>query len=325
MRRREFISILGGAAVAWPIAARAQQPAMPVIGFLNLQIADGYTHLVVAFRRGLAEAGYVEGKNVAIEYRWADGQTGRLPALADDLVRRRVAVIVLTGGAHAAARAVTTTIPIVFSSGGDPVRLGLVQSIGRPGGNMTGVTAFTVALEAKRLELMHELVPMRSVIGVLINPTYLYADAQRQEVQAAARAIGRQIHIVNAGTESELEAAFAALMAVRPAGLVVVGGPFFLNRRVELLALTRRHALPAIFAEREFTAAGGLMSYGANIPDMYRQIGVYTGRVLKGEKPAQLPILQPAKFDIAVNLKTAKALGLEMPTSILLRADEVIE
>ena len=325
MRRREFISILGGAAVAWPIAARAQQPAMPVIGFLNLQIADGYTHLVVAFRRGLAEAGYVEGKNVAIEYRWADGQTGRLPALADDLVRRRVAVIVLTGGAHAAARAVTTTIPIVFSSGGDPVRLGLVQSIGRPGGNMTGVTAFTVALEAKRLELMHELVPMRSVIGVLINPTYLYADAQREEVQAAARAIGRQIHIVNAGTESELEAAFAALMAVRPAGLVVVGGPFFLNRRVELLALTRRHALPAIFAEREFTAAGGLMSYGANIPDMYRQIGVYTGRVLKGEKPAQLPILQPAKFDIAVNLKTAKALGLEMPTSILLRADEVIE
>ena len=248
-----------------------------------------------------------------------------MPALADDLVRRRVAVIVLTGGAHVAAKAITTTIPIIFSSGGDPVRLGLAQSINRPGGNMTGVIAFTSALEAKRLELMHELLPKASVIGVLINPTYLYADSQREEVEAAARAIGRQIRLVKASTENELDAAFVALMEVRPAGLVVTGGPFFLNRRAQLLALTQRHNLPAIYETREFTAAGGLMSYGANIPNMYRQIGVYTGRVLKGEKPAEMPILQPTKFDIAVNLKTAKALGIQLPTTILLRADEVIE
>lgn len=325
MRRREFIAFLGGTAIAWPLVGRTQQPTMPVIGFLNGQVSDGYTHLVDAFRGGLAEAGYVEGQNVAIEYRWADGRSDRLPALADDLVNRRVAVIVLTGGAHFAAKGVTATIPIVFSSGGDPVRLGLVQSISRPGGNMTGVIAFTSALEAKRLELMHELVPRTSVIGVLINPTYLYADTQREVVEAAARTVGRQIRVVNASTESELEAAFGILMQVRPAGLVVTGGPFFLNRRTRLLALTKQHALPAIYETREFTAAGGLMSYGANIADMYRQIGVYTGRVLKGEKPADLPILQPTKFDVAINLRTAKALGLEMPTTILLRADEVIE
>jgi putative ABC transport system substrate-binding protein len=324
MRRRAFLGLLSGA-VTLPLAARAQQPALPVVGFLNLQIAGGFTHLVAAFRRGLAEAGYVEGQNVAIEYRWADGQADRLAALADDLVRRRVSVIVLTGGAHVAAMAMTTPIPIIFSAGGDPVRLGLVNSINRPGGNRTGMTAFTSAIEAKRLELLHELVPGAAVIAALINPTHLYADTQREELQAAARAIRRRIRIVNASTEGELEAAFVALMRDRPAGLVVAGGPFFFNRRAQLLALTGRHVLPAIYENREFAVAGGLMSYGTNIPDMYRQIGVYTGRVLKGEKPGDLPILQPTKFDIAVNLKTAKVLGLEIPTSILLRANEVIE
>ena len=325
MKRREFITLLSGVAATWPVVAHSQQSAMPVIGFLNAQTAAGFAHLVDAFRRGLGEAGYVEGQNVAIEYRWADGQFDRLRVLADDLVRRRVAVIVATGGDPFPAKAATTTIPIVCAFGGDPVKLGLVASLNRPGGNVTGVSAFTIDLEAKRLELLHELVPKPASIGLLIDPTYYLAEAQSQEVQAAADALGREIRIVRASSESEIDAAFAALVEMRAGALLVAGGPFFLNRRDRLLALSVRHSLPAIYENREFTRAGGLISYGTSIPDMYRQIGVYTGRILKGEKPVDLPFLQPTKFDISVNMKTAKALNLDMPTSVLLRADEVIE
>ena len=325
MRRREFIALLGGAA-AWPVAVRSQQPAMPVIGFLNGQTAIGVTQLVDAFRRGLAETGYVEGQNVAIEFRWAHGQSDRLPALAADLVRRRVAVLVGTGGAHLAAKEATTTIPIVCSIGSDPVKLGMIDSLNRPGGNISGVSVFSADLEAKRLELLHELLPKGPSVGVLIDPKFqLSADIQLQEVQAAARKLGQDIRIVQASTESELDTAIATLVEMRVSALLVTGGPFFLRRRDRLVELTAHRALPAVYESHEFTRAGGLMSYGTTVPDVYRQIGVYAGRVLKGEKPADLPFLQPTKFDIAVNLKTARTLGLEIPTTILLRADEVIE
>jgi putative tryptophan/tyrosine transport system substrate-binding protein len=325
--RRELLAALGGAVATWPLAARAQQPAMPVIGFLNGQTAAGFAYLADAFRQGLVQAGYVEGQNVAIEYRWADGQADRLPALADDLVRRRVAVLVATGGSHFAATAATTTIPIVCAIGADPVKQGFAVSLNRPGGNVTGMSVFTADLEAKRLELLHELVAKAASLGVLLDPKFQMgtADLQSQEVQAAARKLGREVRIVNTSSESEIDAAFASLVDMRVGGLLVMGSPVFLNRRDRLLALTARHALPAIYENREFTRAGGLMSYGTSVPDVYRQIGIYAGRILKGEKPAELPFLQPTKFDIAVNLKTAKALGLEMPTTILLRADEVIE
>ncbi len=326
MRRRNFIALLGGAAAAWPLAARTQQPGMPVIGFLNGQTAVGFTHLVDAFRKGLGEIGYVEGQNVAIDFRWADGQGDRLPALAAELVKRRVAVLVGTGGAHLAAKEATTIIPVVCSMGGDPVKLGIVDSLNRPSGNITGVSVFTADLEAKRLELLHELIPKAPLIGVLIDPKFqLSVDVQLQEVRAAARKLGQEIRIVQASTESELDAAFATLVEMRVSALLVTGGPFFLNGRDRLLALTAHHALPAVYENHEFTRAGGLMSYGTTVTDVYRQIGVYTGRILKGEKPGDLPVLQPTKFDIAVNLKTARALGLEIPTTILLRADEVIE
>jgi putative ABC transport system substrate-binding protein len=326
VKRRQFITLLSGAA-AWPVAARAQQRAMPVIGFLNGQTAAGFAHLTDAFRGGLAEAGFVEGQNVAIEFRWADGQAERLPALADDLVRRRVTVLAATGGgSEFAAKAATTTIPIVCTVGADPVKLGLVASLNRPGGNITGVSVFTSDLEAKRLELLNELVPKVAVIGVLLDPKFQSrADILLQEVQTAARILRREIRIVRASNDSDLDAAFAALVEMRVGALLVTGDPFFLNRRDRLLALTAQHALPAIYENREFTRAGGLMSYGTSVPDVYRQVGIYTGRVLNGAKPADLPFLQPTKFDIAVNLKTAKALGLGVPTTILLRADEVIE
>ncbi len=324
--RRTFITALGCAAAAWPLAVRAQQPAMPVIGFLNGQTAAGFTHLVEAFRRGLGETGYVEGQNVAIEFRWADGQADRLPALADDLVRRQVVIIVTGGGGLRAVKAATATIPIVSSLGGDPVKLGLVASINRPGGNITGISVFTSDLEAKRMELLHELVPKTASIGVLLDSKFqVSADLQSEEVHAAARKLGREIHIMHASAESDIETAFAALANIRVGALVVTGSPVFLNLRDRLLALIARHGIPAIFENREFTRAGGLMSYGTSVPDVYRQIGIYAGRVLKGEKPADLPILQPTKFDIAINLKTAKVLGLEVPTTVLLRADEVIE
>ena len=324
MRRREFISLVGGAAT-WPLAARAQQPTLPVIGFLNGQSAPGFAHLAAAFRQGLAEAGYVEGQNVSIEYRWADGDADRLRVLADELVRLRVAVIAAGGGAFIAAKAATVSIPIVTTSSGDPVKSGLVDSIRRPGGNLTGVTVFTVDIEAKRLEMMDELVPKPAIIGVLMYRNFNSFDDQLQQVRATAQRLHREVRILEANNDSEIDSAFAEFANAHVGGVVLVGNEFFYNRRQYLVAIEARYRLPAIHENREFTTAGGLMSYGTNVPDVYRQVGIYTGRVLKGESPAELPVLQPTKFDTAVNLKTAKALGIDVPTSILLRADEVIE
>jgi putative tryptophan/tyrosine transport system substrate-binding protein len=325
MRRRDFIKAICWCSACRPLLAHAEQAGMPIVGFLNGQSARNYTEYAAAFNRGLSEWGFSEGQNVTVEYRWAEGQASRLPELANDLVKRNVAVIVATGGSLPVARAATSTIPIVAAIGGDAVKLGLVKSINRPGGNLTGVAVFTSDLEGKRFELLNEIVPKGPTIGVLIDPKFDASDLQVQSVRAAAQSAGRNILIVGASVDADLDKAFTKLVQPRVGGLTVVGGPFFLAKRERLLALTREHAIPAIYENREFTAAGGLMSYGTNVMDVYRQVGVYTGRVLKGEKPAELPILQPTKFDTAINLKTAKALGLDVPTSILLRADEVIE
>jgi putative ABC transport system substrate-binding protein len=325
VRRREFITLLGGAAAALPLSARAQQPGTPVIGFLSSRSPDESKHLVNAFRAGLHTGGYVEGESVAIEYRWAEGEYDRLPALAIDLVRRAVAVLVTTGGEPSAlaAKSATSTIPIVFAVGGDPVRTGLVASLSRPGGNATGVSLLTTETEAKRLGLLSELVPSAAVIGVLINPQG--AGAQSQEVQEAARAIGRQVRIANAGNDRELEVAFSTLVQQRANALLVGADPFFDTRRDRIVALAAQFKLPAIYQFRDYAVAGGLMSYGISITDGYRQVGIYTGRVLKGTKPADLPIYQSIKFEAVINLKTAKTLGLEVPPTLLARADEVIE
>ena len=326
MRRREFLGMLGASAAAWPLAARAQQPALPVVGFLRSTAADDSSaHLVTAFLRGLKEAGFVDGQNMAIEYRWADGSADRLPALARDLVSRQVAVIVANQAAAQAAKAATTAVPIVFVTGADPISGGLVGSINRPEGNVTGVVFTTGELTAKRLGLLHELVPNAAVIGVLLDPGGPAPDELLRGVEEARRAIGRQIKIVEAVREDELDAAVKSIVQAGAGALLVGGGPFFLGQRRQLVALAARHALPASYILRQYTEAGGLMSYGPSMTDAYRRAGAYAARILKGARPADLPVEQAAKFDLVINLKTAKALGLEIPPMLLARADEVVE
>jgi putative ABC transport system substrate-binding protein len=327
MKRREFIAGLGSTAAAWPLAARAQQPGMPVIGFVNGGSADGFASRVAAFRKGLGEAGYVEGQNVTVEYHYLEGQLDRLPALMTDLVRRNVAVIATASLAGAiAAKAATVTIPIVFGVGEDPVKLGLVASLARPGGNATGVNFFTVEVIAKRLALLHALVPKAERIAVLVNPTDPGAtEAGLREVREAARAIGLRIQILNASTNGEIDTAFAALARERSDALFVFADQFLSSRRVQLATLAARDRVPAAYAFREYVAVGGLMSYAADIVDGYRQAGVYTVRILKGEKPADLPVVQSTKFEFVINLTTAKALGITIPETLLAIADEVIQ
>jgi len=327
IRRRKFLAMLLGSAAGWPLAARAQQPTMPVIGFLSMESPGQFMHIVNAFRRGLSGAGYVEHRNVGIDYSWAEGRFDRLPALAAELVSRQVTVIAATGGPQSAraAKAASATIPIVFVVGSDPVREGLVTSLNRPGGNLTGVMLFIEELVAKRLELLRELIPQARVIGVLFNPSTTTAEHQMSEAQGAARTLGLELHVVRASSELDFEPAFAALVRQRVAALLVETSPFFNNRREPLIALAARHALPTIYGLREYTVDGGLVSYGTSRAEGYRQAGIYVGRVLKGEKPADLPVVQPTKYELVINLKTARALGLDVPPTLLARADEVIE
>jgi putative ABC transport system substrate-binding protein len=326
IERRKFLATLGGAAAAWPLAARAQQPTMPVAGFLSSGSADLLADRVRAFRLGLSEIGHVEGRNIAIEYRWAEGENDRLSGLAADLVRRQVTVIAAAGGLSArAAKAATTTVPIVFWIEGDPVEVRLVASLNRPGGNLTGVTTLGAELGAKRLELLHEVIPTAIVIAVLVDPSTLTAATLSKDLQAAARSLGLQLLVLHANSERDFATSFATLIQQRAGGLVIGPGPLFFSRSEELAALALRHGVPSIFQSREFAAAGGLMSYGGSATDSYRQVGAYTGRILKGEKPADLPVQQATKVDLLINLKTGKALGLEIPASLLARADEVIE
>jgi putative tryptophan/tyrosine transport system substrate-binding protein len=327
MKRREFITLLGGGAVAWPLAARAQQPAMPVIGYLSARSPEDTAYLVEAFRRGLSEAGFVEGQNVTIEYRWALGQHDRLPGLAADLVRKPVTVLVSTGGESAAlaAKAATSTIPIAFIIGGDPVKLGLATTYSRPGGNATGISILTATLEPKRLELLRELVPQASTIGALLDPNFPPYEGQLRDLREAARALDLQVQELRASNEAEIDLAFEAVARQRIAALTVVAGPFFDTRRDKLVSLAARYALPTMYHFREFAEAGGLMSYGIDSRVAYRQIGVYAGGILKGEKPGELPVLQPTKFELVINLKTAKALGLRVPLTLQVAADDVVE
>jgi putative ABC transport system substrate-binding protein len=327
MKRREFITLLGGAA-AWPIAVRAQQPTMPVIGYLGSESPDVFAGRLSAFRQGLSETGFVEGQNVAIEYRWAENQYDRFPALLADFIRRKVTVIVAVTGTPPAlaAKVATTTIPIVFVTAGDPVALGLVASLNRPGGNLTGVATLTVELAPKQLEVLRELVPTAITIALLVNPANsTNAETLSRDVQAAARTLGLQLHVLHASTERDFDAVFASLPRLRAGALLIGSDPFFNSRSQQLTALASRHAMPTMYPFREYAMAGGLISYGNSFADAHRQVGVYTGRVLKGEKPADLPIQQSVKVELVINLKTAKALGLTFPISLLGRADEVIE
>jgi ABC-type uncharacterized transport system substrate-binding protein len=328
MKRRVFITLLGGAAascVSWPRTARAQQPGLPVIGFLRNAAAASSAHFVGAFQRGLSEAGFVEGQNVAIDYRWAEDQPDRLPAIAAELVQRRAAVIVATGIAMPALKAATATIPIVFVTGYDPVRTGFVTSLSRPGGNVTGVVFTITDLVAKRLGLLHELAPKAAVIAALLDPSQLDVDVELREAEAAGRALGRQILIVKATSDREFKTAFATIMQAGAGALLVGGSPVFINQRRQLVALTIRHALPVSFPTRDYPDAGGLMSYGPSIADAYRRAGTYAGRIIKGERPSDLPVELASKFDLVINLATAKAIDFEIPPTLLARADEVIE
>jgi len=327
MRRREFIAYVGGTAAAWPLTVRAQQPAIPVIGFLNAASSRGFAQPLSAFLKGLGETGYIEGQSVAIEYRWAEGHNDRLPAMAADLVRRQVTVIAATSTPAAlAAKAATSTIPIVFETGGDPIRLGLVDSLNRPAGNLTGVTQGNQETVPKRLELLHELLPAAGVMGLLVNPTDpALAEADASVALAAARSFGLELHVLNASTERDFDGVFAKLIQLRGGGLVIGGQALFPSRIDQLAALTVRHKMPAAYQWREFAAAGGLLSYGSNVRDSYRLAGVYTGRVLKGDKPANLPVQQATKVELYINLKTAKLLGITVPLPLSGRADELFE
>jgi putative tryptophan/tyrosine transport system substrate-binding protein len=327
VKRREFITLIGSAAAAWPLAAGAQQHTLPVIGYLSGGASGPFAAFLAAFRKGLGEIGYVEGQNVAFEYRWAEGHYDRLPALAAELVERKVDLIAASGGDFAAraAKAATSTIPIVFTSGDDPAETGLVASLARPGGNLTGFSLLVVELHAKRLELISEVIPNAKVIALLVNPDSPQTERVVRAMQEAAGVKGVKLEVLKAATESAIDTAFASLARVQAGALVQGADPFFLSRRDQLALLAARHAIPAIYESRPFVEAGGLMSYGANFPDMYRQIGAYAGRILKGEKPADLPVMRPTKLDLAINLTAARAIGLTIPESFLLRADQVIE
>jgi putative tryptophan/tyrosine transport system substrate-binding protein len=327
MRRRDFITLLGGAAAAWPLAARAQQPSVPVIGFMSSRAAADSAPLVAAFRQGLSEAGYVEGQNVAIEFRWADGRYDRLPALAADLIMQKVAVLAAVGGEPSAlaAKTATSTIPIVFTVGGDPIKIGLVASMNRPGGNATGVSLLAIEPEAKRLSMLHELVPRGGLIAVVINPNFADFESRKRELSEAARVLDRRIEYYEARNDAELELAFSRLVQAQAAALLPTGDPFFDTRRDRIIAFAAQSRLPSIHPFREYAIAGGLMTYGISLTEGYRQTGNYAGLVLKGAKPAELPVYQSIKFELIINLKTAKALGIELPANLLALADEVIE
>jgi putative tryptophan/tyrosine transport system substrate-binding protein len=328
MRRRDFIAAFAGVAAAWPLAARAQQAALPTIGFLSGASSGNYQTFMAAFKEGLKQTDYVDGRNVANEYRWAEGQFDRLPKLAADLVNDRPTMIMASSGTAAlAAKKATATIPIVFTSGADPIQIGLVASFNRPEGNITGVYTFSADMPTKSLELLHELVPAAAGIGLLINPTNpnLSKPVVVKEVEAAARPLGKQIHVLEASTDAEIDAAFSTLARLRAGALVIVADQFYNDRRERIAALALRHALPSVYTRREYAVAGGLLSYGANLSDIYRQAGVYAGRILKGAQPADLPIVQSTKLELVINLKTAKALGLTLPPSFYWRADEMIE
>ena len=326
LKRRTFITLLGGAAT-WPFAVGAQQPAMPVIGLLSSRSPGEAAPSVAALRAGLAKAGYVEGQNVTIEYRWAQGHYDRLPALAVELTRRQVAVIVAMGGEPSAlaAKAATKSIPIVFNSGGDPVDAGLVASLNRPGGNATGVSMLFVELGPKQLEILNELIAKLAVIGVLVNPIFAYGEKEAKDALGAGRALGKEVHIVTASSEGEMGTAFGELVNHRAGALMVAPDPFFFDRRENLVALAARHAIPAMYFAREFSEAGGLMSYGTSVSGVYQQVGAYAGRILKGENPADLPVVQPTKFELVINMKTARTLGLTVPNTLLVAADALID